>query len=398
MKSFILAVFFIIGTNVNGAEWNILDVSYLLTLPKNNEVTNDEMVSPKTKGKLGTLVNFDLYNRLPPLDNAGNGQQTMYDKDLKLVGVRVDPCPNTQEEKKCSPEVRLVWQPIVYDIDDKKWTASDASLHTFYSLSKNEFSLLAKDLWNLKLENQKMGVDTSKSPLNIHPALFKSSKFFPSLKNIILSYCGEKNLKKLTFMSLLTRNVWWRFGGIELKKGKWEVVIVPRVNLAFIDIFNSAFEENPPKNNPGKAMDGIFNIFPDDYPSEDNIFSLINNYERFNDERDLPVFKTKLSAVDRFMNPLKTNPTNLDCASCHFADNAKFYAESRFPELKGFQSKDAFKNPNTAIYNVSNQTIGNKGTRLVRAFGYFYELPSINQRVIHDSVDSAEWMNKRYKF
>ncbi len=397
MKIFILVILTTMTFGLNALEWNLMDVSYLLNIPNNNEASNSSMVGPFEIGKKGALVNYSLYDRLPPLDNAGNGQKTMFEKDLKLISVRIDPCPNSKDLKKCSPEVRLVWQPVVFDVDDQKWVASDASLHTFYKLTKNEFLNLAKELWSLKLENNILGFNTHLRPLEIHPAM-KNQMVFNQFKNIILNNCGEKNLIKLTFMSLLTRNVWWRFGGIELIKGKWEIITIPRINLTFIDIFNSALEENPPKNNKGSLMDGIFNILPENYPQDDNIFSLINNYERFNDERDLPVFKTKLSAIDRFMNPKKTNPTNLDCASCHFADNAKFYAGERFEELKTFKSSDAYFNPDKSKYNAENKTLGNKGTRLVRAFGYFYEFPSINQRVIHDSIETAEAMNKLYKF
>lgn len=395
-------IFFFLTCSLSYAadlSWNLNDVSILFKLPGKTSDRNSQMLSPGEIGTWGKIVPYNLYEILPPLDNAGSGQKTMYEKDLKLVSIRIDPCPNTFDQKKCSPEIRLIWQPVVFDIDQNEWVANDATLHTFYKLSNDQFSKLASKLAQFKKENQKLGIDTTLRPLDIHPSFLSNyqDQANANIKKIILETCGETNIYKLTFMSLLTRNVWWRFGGIELKNKKWETIIIPRLNISFVDIFNNGYEEIRLKNNPGKAMDGIFNILPESYPVEDDLTSVINMAYRYNDERDKVNFKDKISALDRMTNPFKTNPTNLDCASCHFVDNTRYYINDRFSDLKNYQSKDFYKNPNPKMYNQTNLTMGNQGTRLVRAFGYFYERSSVNSRVINDSIETAEWMNKFYQ-
>jgi len=348
-------------------QWNLNDVSYLFKIPNAKTENTDAMMSPKNAGDKGELIPFSWYERIPVLYNSENGRISLYQKELKAVSVRIDPCPNTYDPKACSPEVRIVWQPIIIDqYVDVPWLAQDAALHSFYKLSNSEFALLKKDLWDLKLENKKNAIDTTKLPLGIHPALLNSivgAKFNLKLQSIILKNCGEKNLTKVTFMSLITPNIWWRFGGVEKRNGDFVKIEIPRVGVGSQDILNTAIEENEPVYNPGTEMDATITI-ANDYPEVDDLMLMLNHGMRNNDKRDHDVFVQKLGAVDRFRNPHKTNPTNLDCASCHFADAAKFYAGEKFSDLKDFKSSESYKNPNPALFDLTNTSISQKGTRL----------------------------------
>lgn len=376
--------------------WNLNDVSYLFRIPKSAQENHNHLLNPRSAGNKGILFPLKTYEALPTLNNSGNGKQRAYEEELRVIALRIDPCPNTFDANQCQPEMRLVWQPLELDPDSQEWFAQDAAVHTFYKLTSEEFSLLKKQLWTLKIKSTDYNISTDKAPLNIHPAFLKEqtfSWFNDSLNKIILHHCGEKNLVKVTFMSLLTPNVWWRFGGVTPKNGRWTNMKIPRLLPTFQDIFNSAFEPVSMIHNPGVEMDAIFNIHPDDYPVQDNIFKVINKGFRYNDERDLPVFEEKLHAVERFKNPHFSNPDNLDCASCHYADATRFYAEKTFPSLKNFSSPYAFKNPNSSLFNLENSTIGKTATRVVRAFGYFHQQPAINQRVINDSAETAHWLN-----
>lgn len=377
-------------------QWNLNDVSYLFKIPTAKIDNTDTMLGPMNSGNKGELLPLAWYERTPVLYNSENGRGSLYQKELKAVSVRIDPCPNTYDPKACSPEIRIVWQPVIYDQFVNTWAAQDAALHSFYRLTKSEFDLLKKDLWDLKLENKKSSIDTGKLPLGIHPALLNpntTAKFNSKLQTIFLKNCGEKNLFKVTFMSLLTPNIWWRFGGVEKRNadniGRIEI---PRLGFGSQDIFNSAIEEDEPVYNPGTEMDAMMTL-PNDYPELDDLLPMLNHGMRHNDKKDHDVFVQKLQTVERFRNPHKTNPTNLDCASCHFADDAAFYAGQRFADLKKFESPESYKNPNPALFDLSNTSIGLKGTRLTRAFGYFESKPSISQRAIHDSAETAQWMN-----
>lgn len=366
--------------------WNLNDVSFLFPL-------SETLLSPKSAGSKGVLLPRDLFNRIPALTDTGAGKDQLYNTELKVVSVRIDPCPNTFKESECSPEVRLIWQPVTKNEETKNFNGDDATLHTFYSLSRNEFTELKKDLWQWKMENEKLGINTHFLPLGIHPAL-KNEKQNQQLMNLLLKNAGEKNLVKITFMSLLTRNIWWRFGGLVKTGSLWAKTKIPRLSSPFQDIFNSALEETTAENDPGVMMDTAITLDLETYPEADNLLYLTSEGFRYNDARDQQVFFEKLSVIDRFRNPMKTNPNTLDCASCHYADNARFFAEKTFPELKSVVTKEAFVNPEPAVHNLSNTSIGLSGTRLVRAFGYFQDVPSLSQRTINDSAVSADWMNK----
>lgn len=378
------------------AQWNLNDVSYLFKIPHHASENTSSLLSPFSSGSKGELLPLKSFKKLPTLNNAGNGMERAYKEELKVISVRIDPCPNTFEASQCQPEVRLVWQPLELDQDTQTWFAQDAAVHTFYKLSADQFRQLKEQLWQLKIKNESYQISTHYKALNIHPALENpttASVFQNAMNKIILTHCGEQNLVKVTFMSLLTPNVWWRFGGIVPAAERWNNIKIPRLITTFQDIFNSAFESVSMIHNPGVEMDAIFNIHPDNYPKNDNIFEVINKGYRYNDDRDLPVFKEKLDAVERFRNPHYTNPNTLDCASCHYADATKFYSEKRFESLRNFNSYYAFKNPNKNLFNIENTTISKTATRVVRAFGYFNNEPAINQRVINDSAESANWMN-----
>ncbi|MBL7554475.1 MAG: hypothetical protein JNM24_01540 [Bdellovibrionaceae bacterium] len=393
-----LVLFFTAFSQANELTWNLNDVSYLMKIPNKVTETTVHLLSPYSKGSKGELLPHAIFQRLPTLNNAGNGMEIAYKQELKVVSIRIDPCPNSFDPSLCQPEIRLIWQPLEIDRDENRWFAQDAAVHTFYKLNHDQFATLKKELWQLKMINQSKAISTHKLPLQVHPALLNETtaqNFNKTLNTILLKNCGEENLVKVTFMSLLTPNVWWRFGGIVPGSAKWENLKIPRLIPTFQDIFNSAFEPVSMIHNPGVEMDAIFNIHPDNYPENDNIFEVINRGFRYNDDNDYPVFKNKLDAVERFRNPHFSNPNTLDCASCHYADATKFYSEKRFPTLKDVNSYYAFKNPNSSLFNLENNTIAKEATRVVRAFGYFDNKPAINQRTINDSAESAHWLNTK---
>ena len=208
----------------------------------------------------------------------------------------------------------------------------------------------------------------------------------------------EENFHKITFMSLLVPTRWWRFGAFERQTDdSWKSPVIPRLTDRIEDLFNTSLDRDANGQISDFGMDAIINIFPTTYPKEDIIFGITSAGFRFEDDRDLPVFKKQLDAVARFRNPHKTNPDILNCSSCHFADATKGYAERRFPSLKENKSSDEFLNPNKYLYDLKNTTKLPTSARIVRAFGFFDNSPAINQRVINDSAVSAEWMNKFHK-
>ncbi len=390
-------LWFAANAHASELEWNLNDVSYLFLIPQGHDQNADFLLNPDDAGRKGVLLPGEFRDHLPTLLLDGSGNSTLFASHaIRVVSVRVDPCPSLIQNA-CVPEVRMVWQPVQFDRYDAEWTTRDAALHSVYQLSALEFAQLRQGLWQLKVDNHRDGITTHKRPLGVHPALSNqrtARTFNEKFQKLLLDHCGANNLVRVSFMSLMIPTQWWRFGGFERnKKGEWTRLLIPRLGAPDEDLFNVALEAHPDKLSPGAEMDAVFNVLPEEYPETDNIFNLINDSYRGENADDLPVFKNKLNAVARFRNPHKTNFHTLDCASCHYADPARFYAEKTFPALSEHMSVDAYRNPNPGAFNLENTTVGREATRIVRGLGYFGAQPAINQRAINESAEAAHWLN-----
>ncbi len=376
-------------------QWNLNDVSYLFKLPTGNAQAPVSLLGPKEEARKGPLLPRRLYGRLPTLLIDGAGNATLYKQAMRVVGARIDPCPDGKNNA-CSPEIRLVWQPVEYDEFAGTWLARDAAVHCFYGLSPTELELLKKDLWDIKKRFAELGVDTKLKALDIHPALRNdrtADGFGREIRRVLLKYVGEGNLEKITYVALLVPTKWWRFGAFEKdRNGKWRTADIPRLGAPTEDIFNVAVYDGIGLG-PEKGLDAVFNVLPEDYPEADNIFTVINKGYRFNDARDRSVFEGKLDTIARFQNPRRTNVDNLDCAACHYADATRYYMGNRFRELKQADSVEEFENPDPTVFNLENGTLAAASTRNVRAFGFLGDKPVVSQRTINESALSALWLN-----
>ena len=376
-------------------KWDLNDVSYLFQLPDGSAQEDIDLLGPEDQGISGPLLPRNLYQKVPTLLVSGNGNTTLYENALRVVAARIDPCPSPESES-CAPEIRLVWQPIEIDQYTGTWAARDAAIHSFYKLSHGDFELLKKDLWHIKQWLASLNVTTTSAALDIHPALQNrntADTFNHEIQQTLLRYAGSNNLEKITYVALMAPERWWRFGIFEKDAdGVWHTEKIPRLEVTTEDIFNTAVEDGVGLGLV-KGVDAIFNIFPEEYPETDNIFSVINKGYRFNDERDKTVFREKLDAIARFRNPHTTNPDNLDCASCHYADATRHYIGNRFPELAGVSVTTDFDNPDPGAFNLENLSPAAQSGRNVRAFGYFKDQPVIIQRTINESALSANWLN-----
>ena len=378
-------------------QWNLNDVSYLFQLPTGNAQASVNLLAPQDQDGAGPLLPPKPFAQLPTLLIDGAGNATLYKQALRVVAVRIDPCPDGKTGA-CAPQVRLIWQPVEYDEFSGKWLARDAAVHCFYALSRGELELLKEELWDIKKRFADLGVDTKLKALDVHPALRNkrtADAFNRDIQRALLNYVGDSNLEKITFVALLVPTKWWRFGAFEKdRNGDWQTAAIPRLDAPTEDIFNVAVYDGIGLG-PEKGVDAVFNVLPEDYPEADNIFAVINKGYRFNDARDRSVFRGKLDAIARFQNPRKTNVDNLDCATCHYADATKYYMGNRFQELRTAGSTEEFKNPDPALFNLENRTLAATSTRNVRAFGFFGDRPVVSQRTINESALSAHWLNTR---
>ena len=392
-----LSLYTVMSHAVTVSSWNLNDVSILFALPQDGPNAPLGLLGPQTRGEAGELLPESVYRELPTLYQPGRGNESLYTQSLRVVGLRVDPCPPS-ERRGCRAELRLIWQPVEYDEEASQWLVRDAAVHATYRLHHDEIDRLLGQLWELKRANQRLGVVTDGLPLSVHPALGSpatASSFSHAMKALVLRYARSDRLHRVTFTALRVPKRWWRFGALEkIGENDWQRVDIPRLGATSMDVFNVAVEDGVGLG-PERGLDGMFNVLPEEYPEPDNLLPLINKGYRFNDERDRSVFTEKLDAVARFRNPLLSNADELDCASCHYADAARYYAENRFPELRDAKPVTRFRNPDPSLFVLTNNSIVARSARVVRAFGYHDAEPAISQRTINESAAVADWLNAR---
>jgi hypothetical protein len=368
--------------------WNLNDVSILFSLPEPREESS-ELLEAGNQGTQGTLLPRSILDKVGVL-NTGSPEGERTYENLRAVSLRYDP------EKS---EARLVWQPVVKDRDRRSWTTEDAAVHTFYRLPREERLHFEAGLLKLKTTMQSQGVSTDRLPLGIHPALRNLAtrvNFRRDLHALILAHLGEARLYRFTAMKLLVPENWWKFvSGMERNaNGVWSPAPIPRHGGAEIDIINDS-------TLPGEIDASLFALHT--YPTEDDLRPVVSTGFRatfLSSEpvaSDLPHFRRGIGAIHRFRNPKKTNPDTLDCAHCHFADPAMRFALKTFPALaaEADSHPDRFANPAPERFDLRNTTAFPESTKMVRAFGYFEDRPVFLTRTIHDSAESAEWLNRR---
>lgn len=388
-----LALSLLFAAGAHARTWDLADVSVLFPL-------SEKMIGAKE------LLPFDVYRKHPVGFINEFGEDPVY-RHLKVVGLRVDPIDR---------QVRLVWQPVAFDREEKALAAEDRAAHTFYQMSAKEFDAFLKEWTALadQVSPPRKGLslpwEARGKPLNVHPA-FADPKLGPvfatGIERLLRKYCGSRNLIQYTAMQLMSPDhTWWSFAGIERKRTEsgqhaWRAIEIPRVKGGKIaghysenkiDFFNLEVELNP-RSNEVTGMRGQFNFAYDD---DTDLRPVFQAYQKPT-EQDRPRFLSALPLVARFQNPSHTNPQNLDCVSCHVAQPVQFWMTESLSGIKLDRSQSGlwFRNPDPRRFDLRNPTIAAKSTRILRAFGYFGTQPAINQRVINETATVAHFLNTR---
>src|SRR5690606_32624581 len=144
-----------------GATWELNDVSVLFPLPKESDGKSFLLKASDTgeRGKLFPQNQRDTISDL--IISFDRPEPDDIYESIRVLGMRIDPCFKftSLPIEKCHPQLRLVWQPTA-GLGTKDVTSFDAAIHSFYSLSNQEFSQLKKELQNLKWKNAKYNVST----------------------------------------------------------------------------------------------------------------------------------------------------------------------------------------------------------------------------------------------
>jgi len=345
-------------------DWSLNDVTYIYPLPhklSQNNLKNVQNYIPQR-----------IISELPKLS-------VQYDKEVltqmtHAVAIRIDPI---------HLQIRIVWQPLTIG-PNQTVTTLDAAFHSFYQLSQNEFNHL---LFELQTWKKNAGLKNNlQIPLNIHPLLREEtsrSLAIEKLNEIFFKYCSPNNIIKVTAMVLRGANDMWAFMGFTLDTSlNLQPIKIPRTQTAIVQRYiNQAV--------PFKFFENAM-ISPLHINLEDNLVFFLNGAI----EKPILTETEILKALDisyRFENPRIYDADSLDCVSCHIAQSAREWINHQTISIQ-LNSKNIYQNIHFNLNNMSTEIFN---TAQIRGLGYFGSDLAISQRVIHESAESADYLNQQ---
>lgn len=379
MKNWI--VLFALGFSLNAfaqSLWDLNDVSYLMPLPET--LGSDQLLQLRTPARGGDLLEPRWVEEMPRLAMGITEAQIL--NQLRVVGVRIDPCFPLPTPLDCQRQVRLVWQILAKDRQNQI-TSIDAALHSFYVLTEREFKSLLSEIQAWKTKHQ---VQTAGKPLQIHPAWSEAKDQSPALhdfQKILTRYIGAENLIRVTNMLLRGAGDMWAFQTFEFRDGLFEMQKIPRLKDSLVQTFiNFAV---PADHFGGQGMTPL--------PSGKETVNLISSDSKAFENGNEDILLREFEVVVKIENPKAFNAENMDCVSCHVAQPLKHWALNKRggPRLTETLALTEYKNSKFNLQNLSTQAASTKN---LRAFGYFGNQMALSQRVIHESADVAEILNE----
>ncbi len=389
-----------------GAAIDVNDVSYLWppVLQKTDAV---KLVS------LSNVIPRSLFQEIISFSNGGKLGSTVLPTPVSLpaevkkienwhlVSMRIDPCaPGLRFYKndltKCVQEIRLVAQPFSFD---GVWEYYDFAFHIIFEISAGKpndsksFQELLDKLLGLKEQNRLAGIETTGKALRVHPG-FKSDSFRNSLRDLLVTNLKGYALKKVTFTGGASEEgPWVFFQGLVVNK-HFRPEPDPTMNR---QSFGQIIPKLPgaggsvsplPSNSHWPAVEDA------EYgPSIAELFYTgtidLNRPALLSNKKESKVFKRE-DLVFAFENPSITDRTNTDCMSCHAAMSRRI--------LLGLANK-----PNPFKYAAPNNrttidsVMPSQSPTNFRIFGWFGASPVVSDRVIHESANVVDLIERQFK-
>lgn len=378
-KWFVCAVLSVFSLN-SYAYWDLNDVSYLMPLPEVLE--RSDLMGMTAQGQKGELLPAHLHQQIPTLsvfmERAEESQV------LAVIAVRIDPCFERKVPLSCQKQIRMVWQPVVKN-NFRGTTTLDAALHSFYVLTDDEFDSLLRDLKQWK---NKFSIQTRGLPLQIHPAFSQDAKAQREFNEIILKFAGDQNLTQITAMVLRGAGNMWAFAEFHRVEEDLQIQYVPR-----LDRMSQSY------GNQVSIMDGYFSrggMAPaPGVEHQDNINYTVADTEFFTENADEETIRNEYRSAYAILNPKIYSPARMDCVSCHVAQNAITWLRNFRPQWGSDPDLhiDEYYAPQ---YDLSNLSPRQNNFLNIRGLGYYNDEPAINQRVINESAEVADTLNRLF--
>lgn len=365
------------------------DISILVPLPQTPEQMNYllnpvSQISTATKNE---LLPTEVFKFLPVLTPAIM-QDSMYENNLKVVGIRFDPCfAEGFTPTGCQSQIRLVWQPIYFRTNNSNGTNKvntiDAAIHTFYNLNRTQFNQVFAELTAISNTDKK-------AALQIHPTILAEGfegAYWKQLKNLVLKYSGKKNLVRATAMTVRMDRV-WGFQGVDFiaSENKWTQIEIPTLkvpNKPDARVVNQSFFLEPDSLLNLTEFKGGVSLME---VSNKAWFRLLSDSQKYaKTESEDEILGAIKHAYD-LENPKKHNPGTIDCVSCHIAQTVRLWGDKNFKNWDFNTLVKAEKYTNVS-QNLSNTSLNPQNTNRMRAFGYFDDEPLISQRIINETAE-----------
>ncbi|MEW6119208.1 MAG: hypothetical protein AB1593_03865 [Pseudomonadota bacterium] len=363
------------------AGWSMNDATVVYPLPQ-TEAELNAMLAPQDAGKEGPLLPQKFWQRLPAI-NQGESPALTY-RSLRVVAVRFDPC--FRDGGACHPQVRFVWQPIGLAVYGSTsiggLEAKDAAVHTFHTLSPAifremmaEYDLLSRRVADLRDDQ----------PLQVHPAIRKQGldgRFAQGLKRLLLKYCGESSLWRVTAMSTLVGADKWEFHGFNIVDGKPVDIVIPRTgNATRQSYFVSLLSERDYTN-------GKLSPAP---TGEDNLNRMLRD-SRTLVIRGTDTLRSLAESVVRIENPDIHSAESMDCVSCHTSQVAGTLLFDKQPRLA--QDPEIIRQAYRSSPLLRDLPGNPSRPRVLRALGYFEKFPVLSRRAVNETAEVVERLNR----
>lgn len=318
------------------------DVSFLVPLAS----ARSFLPASGLAGDGASLISRSLFDRLPAL-TVTDEPEALY-AALSTVGVRLDACFREGTERTCSPQVRLVLQPVFDSAEGV--TTRDAAMHVFFSVTEVELEQVVREL---SLLRGKMEVGATAGVTSPHPG-FENADWVNGSRALLLPLLATARTVRATAMSLHASNEAWVFSGLEVSAGNFTEIVVPTLAPAVKGHVTST-----------GAREAIRITLDPPSAAEPMLSTVLQSSAR--SQASGSELTAGVEAVLRLEDPQTHNPGTVDCASCHVAATAKWFLMNQSPVVAVDSPL-----PSGEVYANS---------RVMRAFGYFFQTPALSPRV-----------------
>lgn len=352
------------------------DVTVVYPLPPANDI--GLMVWGNTlSNSYGRFVPQTAFAQIPmPLDpRPGSKTRTTGISawnELRLVGIRLDPCFGSRGEvpdAQCKNQVRLVFQGI-HGVNTTS-VGEDGAIHMLYELPRTELLTLTREI--ISLTDREGGY--TPGPLGVHPILQRQGvwgSFAQGLKVLLRQYVGEDRAVRMTFFARVDAlQSAWRFGGFDHKPAGWERIQIPTTMTTEQELlggFPNAGELAGSTTTPGTSGDDVRLLI------NSTSANLANDAAR----------RTAFGAALRIEHPAKHTPDTVDCLSCHVAMAARSLGETQYG-LSAVGHPDRYTSTRDLRYTPPAEP----SLENLHALSYLGTELGINQRTVNETAEIA---------